>query len=72
MQLPEWLNSKVWQELETIEEREKVQYITSVERIGIAKGRVEGESRLLKRLLERRFGPLPQWVSKQLECAKED
>ncbi len=76
MQLPEWLNNKVWQELETIEEREKVQYITSVERIGIAKGRVEGrvegESRLLKRLLERRFGPLPQWVSKQLECAKED
>ena len=38
MQLPEWLNSKVWKELETIEEREKVQYITSVERIGIAKG----------------------------------
>ena len=76
MQLPEWLNNKVWQELETIEEREKVQYITSVERIGIAKGRVEGrvegESRLLKRLLECRFGPLPQWVSKQLECAKED
>jgi hypothetical protein len=30
MQLPEWLNNKVWQELETIEEREKMQYITSV------------------------------------------
>jgi hypothetical protein len=37
MQLPEWLNNQVWQELETIEEREKVQNITSVERIGIAK-----------------------------------
>jgi len=84
MQLPEWLNNKVWQELETIEEREKVQYITSVERIGIAKGivkgrmegrmegRVEGESRLLKRLLERRFGVLPEWATKQLECAKEE
>jgi len=34
--MPEWLNRRVWQELETIEEKEKVQYITSVERIGIA------------------------------------
>jgi hypothetical protein len=80
MQLPEWLNNQVWQELETIEEREKVQYITSVERIGmakgiakgIAKGRVEGESRLLKRQLERRFGLLPQWASERLESAKEE
>jgi len=84
MQLPEWLNSQVWQELETIEEKEKVQYITSVERIGIAKGiakgreegiatgRVEGESRILRRQLERRFGVLPQWASEQLESAKED
>jgi hypothetical protein len=50
MQLPEVLNNKVWQELETIEEREKMQYVTSVERIGIAKGRVvgrvEGEARI--------------------------
>jgi hypothetical protein len=53
-----------------------MQYITSVERIGIAKGRVEGrvegKSSLLKRLLERRFGLLPQWASEQLERAKED
>ena len=50
MQLPELLNNKVWRELETIEEREKMQYVTSVERIGIAKGRVvgrvEGEARI--------------------------
>ena len=70
--MPEWLNSRVWQELETIEEKEKVQYITSVERIGIAWGRVEGEYRLLKRLLEHRFGVLPHWVSERLEGAKED
>ena len=75
MQLPEWLNSQVWQELETIEESKKVQYITSVERIGIAKGlakgRVEGESLFLRRLLERRFGVLPQWASDQLTSASE-
>ncbi len=72
MQLPEWLNSQVWQELEIIEEREKMQYITSVERIGIAKGRVEGESRLLRRQLERRFGLLPQWASDHLRSANEN
>ena len=43
--MPEWLNSRVWQELETIEEKEKVQYITSVERIGIARASPEGVSR---------------------------
>ena len=88
MQLPDWLNSQIWKELETIEENKNVEYITSIERIGIAKGiakgrvegrveglvegRVEGESRLLKRLLERRFGPLPQWVSERLGSAKEE
>ncbi len=84
MQLPELLNNQVWQELETIEEREKVQYITSVERIGMAKGMAEGvakgiakgiakgESRILKRQLERRFGLLPEWASERLVSAKED
>ena len=71
MQLPEWLNSQVWQELETIEKKEKMQYITSVERIGLARGHVEGKSSLLTRLLERRFGVLPEWASEQLAKAKE-
>lgn len=71
MKLPPWLNSRVFDEIETIEEREKVEYITSVERIGIAKGRVEGQTLLLKRLLERRFGLLPEWVTEKLSCATE-
>lgn len=75
MKLPEWLDQQVWHEIETIEEREKMQYITSVEKIGIAKGRLEGrlegESKLLKRLLERRFGVLPTWVSDKLDSATE-
>jgi len=69
MQLPEWLNNKIWEELETIEEREKVQYISSVERIDIAKGRVEGhvegKSSLQQKLLEHRFGVLPEWAVEQ-------
>jgi len=64
--LPEWLNSKVWQELETIEENENMEYITSVERIGM----VRGQYTLLKRMLEHRFGLLPEWASEKLKSAK--
>jgi len=79
MKLPEWLDQQVWHEIETIEESEKMQYITSVERIGIAKGRmegrvegrVEGESRLLRKQLERRFGALPTWAIDKLNNATE-
>ena len=61
-----------------------MQYITSVERIGMAKGMAEGmaegvakgiakgESRILKRQLERRFGLLPEWASERLVSAKEE
>ena len=83
MTLPVWLETKIWQEMETIEEHKKMKYITSIERIGIAKGitqgitqgiakgRIEGESKLLKRLLERRFGALPAWATEKLSNASE-
>ena len=56
-----------------------MKYITSIERIGIAKGitqgiakgRIEGESKLLKRLLEHRFGVLPAWATEKLTNAPE-
>ncbi len=66
MQLPEWLNSRVWQELETIEEKEKMEYVTSIERLGM----VKGQYNILKRQLESRFGLLPQWASEKLKSAK--
>jgi hypothetical protein len=83
MKLPEGLDNQIWHEIETIEEGVKMQYITSVERIGIAKGLLEGrvegrlqgllegESRFLKKLLELRFGPLPDWASDKLSNAAE-
>ncbi len=37
----------------------------------IEKGRLEGESRLLLRMMARRFGPLPDWVEPQLAQATE-
>ena len=79
MTLPVWLETEIWQEIETIEEHKNMQYITSVERIaiakgrveGIVKGRIEGESKLLKRQLERRFGALPAWAIELLSNASE-
>jgi hypothetical protein len=79
MKLPKWLDKQVWHEIETIEEVKKMEYVTSVERMGIAQGRVEGrvegllegESKLLKRLLERRFGTLPSWASDKINSAVE-
>ena len=75
MTLPPWMETQIWKEIETIEESKKMQYITSVERIGRAKGITQGiakgESRLLKRLLERRFGALPAWATEKLSNATE-
>ncbi|MFZ4802884.1 MAG: hypothetical protein ACOYLR_13270, partial [Chlorobium sp.] len=63
----------------TIEEGKKVQYITSVERIGMARGEVIGMEKgvvigsagLLRRLLEHRFGVLPEWALGALSGASE-
>jgi hypothetical protein len=75
LKLPAVLEQQIWHEIETIEEGEKMRYISSVERIGIEKGivqgRLEGEAKLLKKLLERRFGNLPAWASDKLSGAAE-
>ncbi len=82
MALPEGLEQQIWHEIETIEERQNMRYITSVERIGIKKGiekgivigrqegRLEGEAGLLRKQLEYRFGDLPSWVSEKLAGAE--
>jgi hypothetical protein len=38
---------------------------------GITEGRVEGQTRLLRKLLERRFGVLPEWATRRLSQATE-
>lgn len=39
---------------------------------GLEKGRIEGEARLLHRLLVQRFGRLPDWVEEKLVTATEE
>ncbi|NET61430.1 MAG: hypothetical protein F6K47_36490 [Symploca sp. SIO2E6] len=43
--LPELEEERLWQEIQTLEENKNMPYVTSVERIGIKKGRLEGEQK---------------------------
>ncbi len=51
-------------------------YITSVERIGrekgIEQGILQGEMMIIKQLLTRRFGQIPEWADKRLAQARSD
>ena len=39
---------------------------------GIEQGRLDGEATLLRQLLQRRFGPLPEWVEDKLRHAQRE
>jgi len=89
------LAKQLHQEIEVIEEAEKMRYLNSVEKIilenqrkdawgqgleqgleqGIKKGHQEGllagEAKLLKKLLERKFGNLPAWINDKVSTATQ-
>ena len=79
--LPKPQERQVWQDIEQIERKAQMKYVTSVERLaierGLAKGvaegrqvgRLEGKLETLTRQLTRRFGPLPEWAAQQLKAA---
>lgn len=83
MRLPKALDKQIWFEIERLEENKKMRYVTSVERFyiekGVLQGRqegrrqglLEGESTLLKKLIQHRFGSLPEWVDDKLTAADE-
>ena len=84
MRLPEELDQQLWQEIEILEENEKMQYVTSVQRFEIAKvrqegllegrqkGLLEGEAEMLGLMLKHRFGELSDEVINRLRLASED
>ena len=83
MQLPEPLETKFWQDLQAYEEVTHMRYVTSVERIGMAKGMEkgieegmekgmekglqQGALRQLMRLLHHRFQVIPEAVQTRLQ-----
>ncbi len=80
MRLPEELAQQLWQEIEILEENEKMQYVTSVEKFKIAKemqegrqeGLLKGEAEMLGLMLKYRFGDLSDAVVNRLRHASED
>jgi hypothetical protein len=80
MSLPPLLAQRLWQDIDAFDEEKRMPYVTSIERIGIAKGleqgRLEGQlvgqAALLERQLTRRFGPLPNEVRERLSAASRE
>ena len=66
MSLPDELEEGLWMEIQKIEEESKMEYVTSVERIGIKKGvqqgMQQGTMKLLSRQIARRFKVSPDSV----------
>jgi Domain of unknown function (DUF4351) len=77
MELPPELALQLSQFVTDLEEEQKMEYVSSIERIkleqkrqeGRQEGTQEGESVMLCRLLTRRFGELPQWAQERIKNA---
>ncbi|MBF0460909.1 MAG: hypothetical protein HQL87_05880 [Magnetococcales bacterium] len=70
LHLPKEADSRLWEEIIDFEESHKMPYITSVERIGQEKGIQIGESKILMRQIQRRFGDVPVWASEKISQAQ--
>ena len=66
----------MWHEIVTLEEEQKMPYITSWERMGIAKGKaegiIEGQRALLRRVAMLRFGNVPDQLEQRIAGADQD
>jgi hypothetical protein len=65
--LPKELDEIFWEQLNEYEEAQRMPYITSVERIGMEKGMEKGMGRALLRLLQLRFGVIPDSFTQRLQ-----
>ena len=76
MRLPQELEDRFEAEIEAFEEEQHMPYVTSIERRaedkGLQQGKYQGEAALLRRLLARRFGELPEWVESKIDGADTD
>ena len=70
--LPKEMEQKVWQDIDEIERKAQMKYVTSVERLAVERGhstgKLEGKLETLTRQLARRFGPLPEWAAHRLSA----
>lgn len=83
MWLPRQLDSEFRLQVDAMERKEDMRYVTSIERLameegmekgmhaGMQQGRIEGKRQVLVQLLARRFGQLPEWSKPRLALASE-
>jgi len=77
IRLPEQLEPDYMRALEALEQEHAVTYITTPERVGLRRGRlegrlegrIEGQADLLLRQLARRFGEVPEAVTERVRSA---
>ncbi len=66
LDLPEAQEKLFWNEIAALEEEKKMVYVTSIERMGLARGRKEERREALREVLEARFGTLPDVLMERL------
>ncbi|MDX9699836.1 MAG: DUF4351 domain-containing protein [Rhodocyclaceae bacterium] len=79
MTLPPHLARSLWHNVEVLEEKQKMRYVTSIERLiieqtrqqGMQQGKLEGEALALQRLLTKRFGRIPSAIAEQIAAAQQ-
>jgi flagellar biosynthesis/type III secretory pathway protein FliH len=85
MHLPDTLSQRLWQDNESIEGETRMRYVTSIERLAIARGMQKGMEQglekgmqhgkreeaaaIVAKLLTKRFGPLPESVRARMAQA---
>jgi hypothetical protein len=71
MRLPEELEEGFWQNVQQYEEKQRMRYVTSVERIGMKKGMEQGLLKATREavvdVLEERFGGTPPTVVEAIQ-----
>ncbi len=67
MRLPEEIEESFWAEMRQYEEDKKMEYVTSVERIGIKKGMLLDAQDMLIEVLTERFGGVSGELSEQIK-----
>ncbi|GAA6622351.1 cytosolic protein [Scytonema sp. NUACC26] len=71
MSLPEELEQEFWQEFRNFEESKSMPYITSVERLGIKKGKQEGLLEGISLGLKLKFGEAGQTLLPEIEAIQD-
>jgi len=70
--LPPEQERLVEQELERIEEEQRMAYVTSWERMGLQEGELRGQRAMLRRVVQTRFGVLPEVLDARIANADQD